>query len=429
MAQGAYASKSGGMVPLSKNVAGRAGLVLAAVDGIQKVYGSSKQYWRDNFAYTVTVSEKDALYADVHDWLVSVTPREKHRSLMVSTSRVSNDESGMVSDSPQDRTDEKPKPLVIRFNESSTRTIMLGPHKVQVSLQTPDLSQATGYREIEPSKIQFLVTSHKAQQAVLDKLAEINASRKTNRKAILKMVSQWGNWTTRSDIPPRTMASVALPDEQKTRIVEDLREFLESEDRYNELAIPWHRAYMFEGPPGTGKTSLAKALANEFNLDLWYISLSDLKGEASLMSLISGVGPRSLLLLEDIDTVKITHDRDSSDPGVISMSSLLNALDGVATPHGLVTLMSTNRFDILDPALTRAGRMDMVEKIDYPTVDTLSTMFKHFYKTSPNWRGLGNRHIPIQGLSTSTIAEIMKRHMRDSKAASEATLEELKKYI
>ena len=189
---------------------------------------------------------------------------------------------------------------------------------------------------------------------------------------------------------------------------------------------------MFHGPPGTGKTSLVKALANEFNLDLWYLSLSDLKAESSLLGLLSEVGPRSILLLEDIDIMKITHDRDGADQGTISMSSLLNTLDGVATPHGLITIMTTNNFEVLDPALTRAGRMDMIEKLDYPSLNSISNMFEYFYGEIPV-QILTGAHpdsfdTPIKDLSTSMIAEIMKRHLKDPKGAAQAISEELESY-
>jgi chaperone BCS1 len=213
------------------------------------------------------------------------------------------------------------------------------------------------------------------------------------------------------------MDSVSLPREQKDRIIADLGGFLEAEDKYNRLAIPWHRGYMFYGPPGTGKTSLVKALANHFNLDLWYISLSDLSAESSLLQLIGGVGPRSMLLLEDIDTVKITHDRDSSESGKISTGSLLNTLDGVATPHGLITVMTTNRFDILDPALKRAGRMDLIEELAYPSKSTVREMFEHFYEDTTMFAGIKDNEFIEKQISTSQIAEIFKRHMDDPKTA------------
>lgn len=399
----------------------RIAMAVAVVEAAQRVYNYLRNVYWSKLSYTVTVSEKDPIYPDVHAWLISALPDEKHRSLSVSSKRprsTETEEDYYSSDSTQPV---KPAPLTVYFNDSSTRMLKVGGYKVAVTLQMPDTSRVSlSSREPDYAKINFTTWSHDGQQAVISQLEKLNEQRSTTRKAVLKMVGQWGNWTTRSDLPPRTMESVILPPEQKNRIREDLGTFLASEEKYNRLALPWHRGYMFHGPPGTGKTSLVKALANEFNLDLWYISLSDLKAESSLLGLLSDVGPRSILLLEDIDTMRITHDRDGSEQGTISMSSLLNTLDGVATPHGLITVMTTNRFDVLDPALTRAGRMDMVEMLDYPSVNVISDMYKHFFGVTPNWKTQRNRDAPIKGLSTSQVAEVMKRHMDDPAGASKA---------
>jgi chaperone BCS1 len=167
---------------------------------------------------------------------------------------------------------------------------------------------------------------------------------------------------------------------------------------------------MLYGVPGTGKTSLFKGLATHFGLDMWYIALGDLKDESNLMGLISEVQPRSMLLLEDIDTVRISHERNQDGPG-ITMSSLINALDGVATPHGLISCMTTNHFDVLDPALIRAGRMDLIEEIGLPGPNEIAGMFQHFYGQAP----LNGINVP--GLSQAEIAEVFKRHFDDYEGA------------
>lgn len=407
------------ILPQSK-WAKRVDLAINVAEGAGRLYTTSKEMWHRHFAYSVTVSEKDSLYVDVYDWLISTLPSDKHRRLSVSSNR------GTVSSYEQQDSmsfeEHKAKPLAVRFNDTATRNVTLDGYSVSVSMTKPEPAE-NQFREPDYSAIHFVARSHAAQQAVIRQLERLNTERATTRKAVLKMVNQWGSWNTRSDLPPRTMNSVALPTEQKERIISDLDSFLNSEDQYNRLAIPWHRGYMLYGPPGTGKTSLVKALANEFNLDLWYVSLSDLKAESSLLSLLSDVGPRSLLLLEDIDTMRITHDRDGAEQGKISMSSLLNTLDGVATPHGLITVMTTNRFDILDAALTRPGRMDLVENLTYPSVATLANMYKHFFDVEPEWSGLGDQNTVIEGLSTGEIAEILKRHMSDPIAASDAVID------
>ena len=120
-----------------------------------------------------------------------------------------------------------------------------------------------------------------------------------------------------------------------------------------------------------------------------------------------------MLLLEDIDTLKITHDRDSAESGKISTGSLLNTLDGVATPHGLITVMTTNRFDILDDAIKRAGRMDLVEELGYPTMDTIQDLYKHFYGHSVEF----HNKAPMNQVSTSEVAEILKRNFDEPEGA------------
>lgn len=418
-------------VPASGRTVGRTsiGQAIALFESGQRLYVSGRDFWRNHFSYTITISEKDSLYSDAYDWLIGTLPNEKHRRLTVSSSRSTNrggpDYMMEDSDSSSAMAHRVP-PLKVRFNDKATRNVTVGGYQVSVRLSKPEPTEGGGggnsFRMPEYSDIVFEAKTYDAQQAVLAKLEELNASRATTRKAVLKMVNQWGGWNTRSDLPARTMDSVALPVEQKERIIGDLDRFLASEDQYNRLAIPWHRGYMLYGPPGTGKTSLVKALANHFNLDLWYVSLADLKEESSLLSLLSDVGPRSILLLEDIDTMRITHDRDGAEQGKINMSSLLNTLDGVATPHGLITVMTTNRFDILDPALTRAGRMDLVEELSYPTVDTLGAMYKHFFDLPPEWSVLGDGDTVLEGLSTGEVAELLKRNMNDPEAASAAVV-------
>lgn len=406
---------------------GKAATALALYEGGQKLYNQGKEIWRNKFAYSVTVSEKDSLYEDIHRWLLSIMPDERHRTLLVSSNGSRSSEDGMSEeplaayDPGLPRSSKSPQssrsPLTIKFDDTAKRKVRIGGHDITVQLHTPEVQDmAKLTREPPASKIYFIAMSYAGQQAVIHELERINSERATERKAVLRMVGQWGSWKIRSDVPTRSLDSVALPMIKKNRIVDDLAYFLGNEGRYNRLAIPWHRGYMFYGPPGTGKTSIVKALANCFNLDLWYISLGSLLDESSLLGLLAEVNPRSILLLEDIDTVKIVKDRDAAKQGGINMGSLLQMLDGVATPHGLITMMTTNHFEVLDDALTRPGRMDLIEEISWPTTETLAAMFKHFFDREPSgWGVLTDK--PIEGVSTSQIAEIFKQNLDDPEKA------------
>lgn len=381
---------------------------IAVYEGATQIYNTARNIWRSKFAYTITVTQGDPIYGLVRSWLLRLMPDEKPKAIVVSASNRDN----VLSSMDVAADDSEVKQLQVLMNETRPRTVDIDGFRVSVVLEKPESTGNFNMQE-DPNKIVFTCYSQGAQQAVLTHLARINSSRGKDRKPVLNMVASWGNWKQRSDLPTRDLASVALPAEQKDRIVSDLERFLTDESRYNRLATPWHRGYMFHGPPGTGKTSLVRALASEFGLDLWYISLSDLKAESSLMGLLAEVSPRSMLLLEDIDTIQITHERDTSQ-GTISMSALLNALDGVATPHGLITMMSTNHFDKLDPALTRAGRMDMVEKINYPTLEVVRDLFRHFYGRDMSFKGIEDeQNRPLDGLSTAEVAEGFKRYLND----------------
>jgi hypothetical protein len=403
---------------------GKVSSVLALVELFNK---GKHQYevFKSKRSYTVNVSEEDPLYSDIHAWLMSIMPNERHHSLLVSSPERSYDDMETAEDSGSTSVVEKRPPLKVRFDDQAHRDVVINGHKVRVWVASPEQSKEAAHSwEREPKKIKLQAASYEGQQAIIAELNRLNDEKAIVRKAVLKMVAPWGGqWRTRSDLPPRTMDSVFIPDEQKNRILSDVGAFLAQEDRYNKMSFPWHRGYMLYGPPGTGKTSIVKGVANHYNLDLWYIGLADLNNESGLLSLLSQVGPRSILLLEDIDTVKIAKGADAEGSSKITVGSLLNALDGVSTPHGLITMMTTNHFDQLDERLVRAGRMDLVEEIGYPTPQTLEKMFTHFYGQSPSrwWGSFHNDQ--LDGVSVAQIAEIFKSNMDDPEAAAKQAFE------
>jgi chaperone BCS1 len=190
------------------------------------------------------------------------------------------------------------------------------------------------------------------------------------------LASRYGAWARRGPLLARSLDSVIVPGAQA--VVADLRRFLHSRDEYAQAGLPWHRGYLFHGPAGTGKTSLALALAHEFNRDIYYLPLSDLDKDTSLLDTISEVSTRCILLIEDVDVVHAAKSRDDSESPGVSLAGLLNALDGVGTPQGMVTVMTTNNADVLDDALVRAGRVDMSLEVGYLSDAALDQILRHF---------------------------------------------------
>lgn len=385
-------------------------VAMAAAETASNLYQRLRKEYAKHVMFTLTITEGDALYQDVHNWILTVLPEHKHRKLKVAASSPSSHmEAGDPERSPASR-------LNVYFDDSSSQTTTIEGHRIKIFVIKPDRPDHDMGRR-DPDRIMFQMTTRTAQQAVLRHIESLNRKRQT-RRPVLKMVGRWGDtWTTRSDLPARSMDSVIIPKDQKQSLIDDLENFLDpaTEEFYVSRGMPYHRGYMLHGPAGTGKTTIAKALANRFNLDLWCISLAELREEASLMNLISQVPAGSLLLLEDIDSAPGVRKRKKGDKKgerELTPQSLLNALDGVATPHGLITIMTTNHFEWLDKAMTRAGRMDRVELIDLPTVNEIAGLLTYFYKIE-----VDPKSIPDMKVSQALVSEICKRNMHDLEGA------------
>jgi chaperone BCS1 len=182
-------------------------------------------------------------------------------------------------------------------------------------------------------------------------------------------------WYQSQGYTPRCLESVILQPGDKERLVADIAKFRSSRARYRKLGVPYHRGYLLYGPPGTGKTSLVSAIADRFAMSLYAVNLTAFN-DRSLSSAINDVPPNSVVLFEDIDCMKTGEARAGVDtraenkdakPGEkentpagfnVTLSGLLNVLDGFHAPENVLFMMTSNRIDALEPALLRPGRID-----------------------------------------------------------------------
>lgn len=162
---------------------------------------------------------------------------------------------------------------------------------------------------------------------------------------------------------------------------------------------------MLYGAPGSGKTSLIHSIAGELELDVYIISLSRSGlDDTGLSELISDLPERCIALMEDIDAAlhnslsredtptppNQTAESIPSSPRTpthttskVSLSGLLNALDGIGAQEGRILFATTNKYSSLDPALCRPGRMDLHVEFKLASRYQADELFKRFYLPSP----------------------------------------------
>ncbi|MCJ1384683.1 hypothetical protein MMC17_007801 [Xylographa soralifera] len=178
--------------------------------------------------------------------------------------------------------------------------------------------------------------------------------------------------------PTRPLRTIDLDLKTKEQLIEDIQRYLQpaSVRFYATRGIPHRRGYLFHGPPGTGKTSMSVALAGHFQLDLYIINLAAFTGgDATLADTFEMIPRKCIVLLEDIDSAGIkrenirqeialdstlkTKGKAPKSRNSITLSGLLNAIDGATSQEGRVLIMTTNDPETLDDALIRPGRIDM----------------------------------------------------------------------
>ena len=169
--------------------------------------------------------------------------------------------------------------------------------------------------------------------------------------------NQKGYWDFLFKNPKREVDTVFISG--KNEILADLDEFFASERDYLYFGHPYKRNYLFYGPPGNGKTSFINAIAGKYNLTIFLISFSVNITDEVFKKLISGLRKDSLLVMEDIDVLFQSGSTGGGGKN-ITMSTILNSLDGLARKNRIICIMSTNHFDLLTDVFKRPGRLDML---------------------------------------------------------------------
>jgi ATPase family associated with various cellular activities (AAA) len=404
---------SSDLIAILRDKAPRLALAFAAGQAAQPAAAWLRQRVQEQTTYTVKVPGNDPFYDDLHAWVLSLlAPRDQHAIVAYSAKQAVAYDARFNPERPRTV---RPPSLRLRYDGSREHAVRIGGHRVKVSVVEDSTSPASTAADARwrPPELKFTVRSAEARQVLLGEITGVLArSHEAARRPSFRMLDKWDDWERLDELPPRELGSVMLPAGQIERLTADVARFLAAEDQYARRCIPWHRGHLYEGPPGTGKTSVARAIASHFGMDVWYLPLADLKHDGDLLRVVGRVTPRSMLLLEDVDVFHAATVRD--DQAEVTLSGLLNTLDGIATPHGLLTIMTTNTPEVLDVAVARPGRVDLVEHFGYADEDQVARLVAYWYELAEV-----DAH-GVSGVSPAQVIEVCKRN--DSAAAAVADL-------
>ncbi len=182
-------------------------------------------------------------------------------------------------------------------------------------------------------------------------------------------------------------SDVAGLDEAKVEIME-IVDFLKNPKKYTTLGGKIPKGALLVGPPGTGKTLLAKAVAGEAKVPFFSLSGSDFVemfvgvGASRVRDLFKQAKEKSpcIIFIDEIDAIGRARGRNqitgANDERENTLNQLLTEMDGFATNAGVIILAATNRADILDRALLRAGRFDRQILVELPDLEERKAIFK-----------------------------------------------------
>ncbi|KAI6157900.1 hypothetical protein BKA82DRAFT_258241 [Pisolithus tinctorius] len=394
------------------------------VETARRVSSSAWSHFVNSFFLTAHFSEEDYPYDWLMLWLSRRPEWQRSREFETTTrtstpgfsgSRASDNSFGDEDDEDDDNSPPgKVKTRVVfQPTADTTHTIYYRGHWLRVRRS----------KKTDGSGCEVLSISVVARNNNILKQLVLQAKKEYEAEAVHRVqiyfADSHGSWRWTDSRHKRPMSSIVLNPGVKEMLLSDARDFLKSEKWYADRGIPFRRGYLLHGVPGSGKSSLIHAIAGELMLDIYVVSLSSSWiSDSTLTTLMGRVPARCVVLLEDLDaafTRSVTRDKSSngtpesssnnsdeeqqptvptstsrrgrhkdnlSDVNTLSLSGLLNALDGVAAAEGRILFATTNHLERLDPALSRPGRMDVWIEFKNASKWQAEALFRNFFPSA-----------------------------------------------
>ncbi len=324
----------------------------------------------DRFSISVEVPDRDPAFPWVQQWIAHQSCGRRARRLSVATVWAK------TAENDDDASENAPSQARFVLSPAPGTHMMIYRRRLLILERYRRDLQGTGSLAFHETLTLRIIGGRRAMVDELLATAHQAAIATTPGTNIL--TARYDSWYVTSRRPRRPLASIVLADGMLEDLIDDMRAFVQSESWYATRGVPHRRGYLLYGPPGTGKTTVVAAAAGELRLSLAVLSLNNaVMSDEGLRALVDALPTATALLIEDIDCAFAARREGST--GGVTMSGLLNALDGVSTREGRVLFLTTNHPERLDPALVRPGRVDRTFHLGHATPDQARRLFAWFY--------------------------------------------------
>ncbi|KAK4863070.1 hypothetical protein LT330_010586 [Penicillium expansum] len=338
----------------------------------------------------------------------------------------------------------------IRFTPSQKRLhFFLYRGYILALYRDPFQTQNSWLSDTETFTIYSFFWNKKVLSTLLKEVQQASIQRRNQKIAICRgfIDRNTTSWVQIMLKSPRPLSTLALPTKIKDDMIEDIENFLSPRSRawYESCGIPYRRGYLLYGPPGTGKSSICFAIAGRLWLDIYMISLNSRKlDEDTLAKLFQSLPKRCIVLLEDVDNAGISQEGSRmSDNGKvenlpqdneiygagISLSALLNCLDGVGAQEGRILMMTTNHRERIDPALIRPGRVDKQYQFGFMDTKSVKQLFHLFFSEGPSFVSSTSRERESNDPSTLDSKSALSDEFAEIISCSQLTGAEVTNYL
>jgi mitochondrial chaperone BCS1 len=347
-----------------------AGIVSTFVLYFKDILAEFYKWLHRRLIFTCVIYQNDPIFQDFELWFYAHYG-EKYRHVEASTNET-NDPYAI------NRNTSYRKRVVFKQSEGLFVIQFAGKH-ILVKKGMERLEHATDMRSVYFNQYHFYsIRGSKKVKALLETAVKFAGNKAMDNELRIYSNNSYGEWHIASRISAKNIGNVILKAEAKKMLINDMDNFLASEKEYERRHIFYKRGYCLFGQPGNGKTSLALAMASYLNKDIYCLDMNSLNGSGELRNIFVNLNANSVLLIEDIDGYFNLREPVKKD-SKISFSTFLNCLDGAFYKEGLITIITTNKKELLDPALIRAGRLDLMFEVEMPGSDEINDYLGIFY--------------------------------------------------